>query len=476
MKTLITDMCAEQHCAAKSEKINKICKANNWQVNHLVLVCNEQTEICCNCTCSCLAFDTPVRQSATSTKAIQTFVIGDRVLAFDADGQSRESTIAFSNGTSATSVQPEMAYVSFRIGNEDITVTTTLNHTFLGADRRLIQAQMLVPNYQVMLADGAVTVITKLEIKSYTGGVWNIATTTEQPENLDGHLVDTDGILSGDFALQLFYDDLAAKGYAVPRDSLPAVTTRAHDAMVDAHAASQQGVTLAARPQRDLASFMASAGSNNAISILGASKGGITLNGDHSFTLQIPKSALNQGFLTAAQAVEVQGLQQADSTRDPQRAGNCLWLFKLFHGFYPQIHFIYDAASREANAFSFVLGPQQYVLVQGGLARTEHMKWQGLALLLGYLVARFDKDALDTLHCKAIADYLAPSTLQTVFNPLYPTVIFESLKQVTALFSHIPSKEDDPVPGCASTTLDCRVETYKQSIAFLPEPSCIEAP
>ncbi|WP_430444184.1 MAG: Ig-like domain-containing protein [Pseudomonas piscis] len=476
----MTDMCKAQHCSGVSTQINNTCKANGWPVNHLVLVC-DSTGACCNCTCSCLAFDTPVRQSATQTKSIQTFVVGDPVLAYDPNGQSQVRDVAFSNGTTVTSVQPEMAYVSFLVGKDEITVTVTMNHTFLGADRKLIQAQMLRPGYQVMLANGTPTEVTRLEVKSYTGGVWNISTSIGQPTNLDGHLIDTDGILSGDFSVQLFYDELADQGLAVQRGTEPAVTTRAHDAVVNSHAASIKGVTLSARPKQDLAAFLASASKSAATSLrsAGAGAGGITLQGDHGFTLAIPSQAINQGFLTQIQAEEAQHSQQAHSIRDPQRAGYCLWLFKLFQAIYPNIHFILDASSREANAFSLQLNKDQYVLVQGGLVRADALQWQGLALVLGYLVSRFsDSQPVGPtgLLCKSVADYLAPSVLQSVFNPLYPSVIFDAINQVETFFGYIPTKADHPETGCHATDLDCRIETYRRAISFEPSPPCAGGP
>lgn len=475
----MTDKCTAEHCGSVSQQINDTCKANGWPVNHLVLVCNNNN--CCTCTCSCLAFDTPVRQSPSATKAIQTFIVGDPVLAYDPDGQSEIRNVAFSDGTSPASVQPEMAYMSFQIGTEERTVTATLNHTFLRADRKLIQAQMLRPGCQVLLADGTLTQVTKLEINSYTGGVWNISTSIGKPKDLNGHLLDTDGILSGDFAVQLFYDELAAQGLAVPRGNEPAVTTRAHDAMIEAQAATRsRKYSLAARPTQDLASFLA-ADKGPATLLRGtASSGGeIVLHGDHRFTLEVPKQALNQGFLTDIQAKEAQHAQQPRQERDPQRIGYSLWLFKLFQSFYPDTHFIVDAATREANAYAFRLGTQPYVLVQGGLVRAEQLEWQGLALVLGYLVSRFSNaQPLDPqgLLCKPAADYLAPSILQTVFNPLYPTVIFDAINQVEALFSHIPTQTDQPETGCHGSNLACRVETYRRAIAFETTPTCAGGP
>jgi len=74
---MATPMCPAEHCSKTSTAINDTCKANDWPVNHLVLVCNPVTGECCNCTCSCLAYGTPVA-IPSGTKAIQTFALGDQ--------------------------------------------------------------------------------------------------------------------------------------------------------------------------------------------------------------------------------------------------------------------------------------------------------------------------------------------------------------------------------------------------------------
>lgn len=469
-----TPMCSAQHCGSVSQQINDTCKANDWPVNHLVLVC-DTTGYCCNCTCSCLAFDTPVTVSAGQTKAIQTFKLDDPVLAFDPSGAPQQRSVAFSDGTDATSVQPEMAYVSFKIGADERTVTVTLNHTFLLADtRKLIQAQMLAAGTGLLLADGTTASVTKLEIKSYTGGVWNISTAIGRPANLDGHLIDTDGILSGDFAVQLFYDELVKDGYATPPGVYPAVTSRGHDLAHDAQAKT----AISARPRQDLQQFMKAATAGHQAIRGSGSKGGVTLQGDHSFTLAVPPTAINDGYLTEVQAEELRAGGLHPVSRDPQRAGYCLWLLKAFHAFYPDIHFVFDASAREANGYAFYLGRAKYILIQGGLVRAVPLEWQGLVLVLGYLVSRFSKDTqgADHLVCKPQADYLGPSVLQTVFNPLYPDIIFDAINQVEATFKLIPTKADQPITGCHATDLDCRVATYRQAIGFNPLPVCAGGP
>ncbi|KWD73810.1 Ig-like domain-containing protein [Burkholderia ubonensis] len=472
---MATAKCTEEHCSAKSQQINDTCKTEGWPVNHLVLVC-DTTGYCCYCTCSCLAFDTPVAVSATQTKSIQTLTLQEPVLAFDPTGASQQRSVAFSDGTSATSVQPEMAYVSFKVGADERTVTVTMNHTFLLADtRKLIQAQMLSVGTGLLLADGTTAAVTKLEINSYTGGVWNIATSIGKPVDLDGHLIDTDGILSGDFAVQTFYDDLVKQGLAIAPGAYPAVTTRGHDQAADAQAA----VTLAARPRHDFAQFLATVTApHQVIRQPNAQGGAVTLYGNHSATLALPPVAVTSGYLTEVQADELRigGLHPV--TRDPQRAGNCVWLMTLFHAVFPDIHFVFDASAREANGYAFYLGSTKYVLVQGGLVRAVPLEWQGLSLILGYLVNRFPNQPQPShgLICKAEADYLAPAALQTVFKPLYPHVIFDAINQVEATFKLIPTKVDQPTAGCHATDLGCRITTYRHAIGFDPLPACAGGP
>ncbi|WP_175917249.1 Ig-like domain-containing protein [Burkholderia pyrrocinia] len=470
-----TPVCSAQHCSQVSQYVNDTCKQEGWPVSKPVLVCDASGK-CCECKCSCLAFDTPVAVSATQTKSIQTLKLQDPVLAFDPTGASQQRSVAFSDGTTATSVQPEMAYVTVKIGTDEHTVTVTLNHTFLHADtRKLIQAQMLSVGTGLLLADGTTTAVTKLEIKSYTGGVWNIATSIGKPDNLDGHLIDTDGILSGDFAVQIFYDDLVKQGLATAPGVYPAVTTRGHDQAADA----QASVTLAARPRHDFAQFLSTVtGAHQVIRQPNAQGGAVTLHGDHSATLEIPAAARTGGYLTEIQADELRigGLDPV--TRNPQRAGDCLWLMKLFNAFFPDIHFVYDASAREANGYAFYLGATKYILVQGGLVRAAPLEWQGLSLILGYLVSRFrdQPQQPNGLLCKPEADYYAPAPLQTIFNHLYPDVIFDAISQVEATFKLIPTKADQPATGCHASNLGCRITTYRQAIGFHPLPVCAGGP
>lgn len=471
-----TPACSGQHCGQISEQINNNCKQQGWPQNHCVLICNPITGECCNCTCSCLAYGTPVGIPDDQTKQIQEFKIGDLVTAYNPDGTSAYYKVEFSDGTSPSSVQPEMAYVTYADeAGAETTIIVTLDHTFLRPDGRLIRASMLVPGMTLARTQGGEATIRDYRIKGYTGGVWNIATSLGRPDSMDGHLIDTQGLLSGDYALQLFYGDFVATGQALTAEETPEVTSQRHNEAMAVAGVSTQ------RESITVTEFMA--GARGAVEVLASGGrhggGGVFLHHDDAIELTVPVAAAIHGFLTDAQAAEV----SAKLLRPTERTANAMtqtqWLSTLFHGFYEEVNIIIDAPNHGANAYSFFLGEQKYLLIQGGLIRAEPLSWQGLALVLAYCVNRFYGGApygIDGMTCKPQADYGIVGVLNNVYYPLYPNVVFDAVNQVKALFEQIGDKADNPVQGCHETTLDCRVQTYYAAMQYLDLPSCAGGP
>ncbi len=469
-----TPMCSSAHCSGVSKQINDTCKKNSWPLNHLVLVCNPVTGECCNCTCSCLAYNTPVLIPNSQQKLIQDFKIGDLVIAFNPDGTSAPHPVEFSNGTGPTSVQPEMVHMEYGMPDGTVrTIIVTLDHTFLRPDGRLIRASMVRPGFDLKLADGSTTSVSGYEVKGYTGGVWNIATSTGEPTSLDGHLLDTHGILSGDYAVQLYYSELSGTGLATDASETPEVTTSGYDA-----AAGPGGLPAAqpSPPTLPVVDFLAThTGPTNRLT----PGGRLFLHHDHSFVLEVPVQPAIQGYLTEAQAAEVSANLQPTTERTVAAMTETRWLATLFNAFYPDITIIIDAPNRSANAYSFHLGAESYILLQGGLIRARPLGWQGIALILAYSVGRFAGGpplGPGGLTCKPEADYSVIGVLNKVFYPLYPNMIFEAYNQIQALFADISDKLDNPAPGCHETTLDCRIETYSAAMQYLDLPACAGGP
>jgi hypothetical protein len=195
-------------CTGMAAKIKTICQQNGWPPGHMVLVCAEGSGGCCNC--MCLVYGASVAVPG-GTKAIETFAPGDSVLAAGPSLDWVPLPVEFSDGTAATAVQPQMIY--FTYGDPAQTLIVPPDHTFLTPGGKLIRADRLQVGGSLVAADGGEVEITRIEIKEYHGGVWNIATRHEKPTNLDGHLINTQGVVSGDYAVQLLFDELTEAGY-----------------------------------------------------------------------------------------------------------------------------------------------------------------------------------------------------------------------------------------------------------------------
>lgn len=470
------DHCTEGHCSAAAPVVNESCKRNGWGNGVWVPVFDPNTGACCLCACSCAAYDTPVAIGKGQTKPIQLFELGDPVLARE-NGQWVSKTVKFSNGTSSTSIQPEMCYITYELNGEEQTIVVTLDHTFLTPGNKLIRADQLMAGSELQVAAGGITPILKFEVNSYEGGIWNIATSDKGvPTSLEGHLIDTQGLISGDYAVQLFFNELSKQGLAVSGDLMPHFNTEKYVENLKSEEARIMPAFQESPPEINLANFLAAGVGGLSSRQAAPGEGGIFLHLDYAHILQVPEFATNtQGYLTTKQAAEV---KIRDSIVPASVPGMTDWLFTLFHAFYPEINFILDLPNQKANAFALRLSDQMNVLMQGGLVRAKQLGWEGTALILGYLVDRLlgEPDGSDGFTCKPVADFNAVGRLINVFNPLYFCVIPNALQQITDLFDSLKSKEDDPVGDCHSTTLDCRIETYKRAMQYLPLPECAGGP
>jgi Pretoxin HINT domain len=449
-------MCSATHCSGISQQINNTCKKNNWQVGHLVMICDPYTGECCDCTCSCAAYGTPVA-TPSGEKAIQTIAIGSQVLAANTAFEWTATDVNFSDGTGPDGQQPEMLYITY--GDDNKIIIVTLDHTFLTPDGTLIRANRLMRGDALIAADGSQVPISNVRVDAYSGGVWNIATAVGQPTSLDGHLINTGGVISGDYAVQLYYDEI---GFSSKANAERPV----HGS--DEYRAAAGLLPRVELPERPLHEVLAMATAN-----AGASS--YLLHTDHAYVIGVPTKGI-RGYLTTAQAAEVRDVIPVRSMQNSEMIAYAEWLFQAFQSFYPQTRFILDWPNANANAYSVALDDEQYyVLIQGGLLRTQPLGWQGMALIIAYCVARYlpgQPRSPDGELCKAQSDQATGAVLRNVFFPLYPHVAFDAIKQIEALFDTLSSKEDSPVENCVPVDLGCRVEIYKSTIGLEPLPTC----
>jgi hypothetical protein len=142
---------------------------------------------------------------ATESKAAHEIEIGDKVRAA-LDGrlsQWAERPVQFSAGIGADPARP-MIEIRFGDAADAGTILATRNQLFLMPGGVLKRAARLAAGRDVLVrADGATAPIVAMEATKALRGVHQIATSRDPATDLGGHLIVVNGIVCGDYALQL---------------------------------------------------------------------------------------------------------------------------------------------------------------------------------------------------------------------------------------------------------------------------------
>ena len=176
----------------------------------------------CFCCCSCLAFGTPIA-TPDGAKAIELFNIGDSVSVGSWDKSKlgwANGSVKFSSGTDPGSVNT-MIFIAFGEGRQ---IIATADNLFLMSDGKLKRADRLVPGKdQILTADGSGLGVTAVVSGQWSKGLHHIATGLEFTGSLDGHLINANGIVTGDYCLQINQTELVKRGLMDDPAAMPAL-------------------------------------------------------------------------------------------------------------------------------------------------------------------------------------------------------------------------------------------------------------
>lgn len=452
--------CSSAHCSGADAEINEICKQEGWPVNHPVLTRDAQGP--CICSCSCLAHDTPVQIAANAFKAIQYFQLGDSVLAAGKTLEWKEHKVVFSQGTTGASRQKFTVLVTY----SDTFLVVTSDHLFVLANGKLKPASKLNTEDKLVTPDGRAVTIKALHIGDYTGGFHHIATSKSEPnENLDGHLLNTNGVVSGDYAVQLFYrvGDLKA---SLPDDEgdLPIIGS-------PEYVAKWGDVCL--RAPQPISALRVSNSSAPDRQI-----------GDISTPLFVPAE---QTVITvptdAASFISEEEARQKGA--DPKRAWNdplsrewTEYLIGQHRAFYPNVIYHLDWADNTVNAYAWIENGVRHVALKGGLVRHVALELEGIALVLAHELAHHyggDPTFPGGLSCEGQADYRGVRNVMRVvwFGEQYIAMTDRGIQQMANFFG-VPN---DPTPpsgsaGCSHPPGPCRIATYHAAVTLAGKSNC----
>jgi len=346
-KSLAQGECPGQHCSAKAEVVNRMCKELGNQGRPVFV---ENNGSYCWCKCSCLASSTPVESDVNSWKPIGDVKVGETVLAIDGNGKWAKANVVYSDG----SAMPEkpFPYAIYVSTENNVTLITTASHLFLMPDGSLKRADRLTPKDKLLDKNRKELKITTLTSGSYLGPIHHIATTNWDEENtsLSGHLINTSGVISADYFAELFL---------------------------------QPSQNLLNSPQVNSAEYSKSYDLTEA---LGASKLKDTIQFSESTRFipykqkADPKNAMY--FIPPGLDVAIGGsLSPLDNSLPYEMA---LYLADHFKVYYPNVIFHVEWADARVNAFAWMQGGQRHVSILGGLLRHNAIKLEGASLVLAH--------------------------------------------------------------------------------------------
>ena len=151
--------------------------------------------------------NTFISVSKDHAKPIQEFAVGDLVLAADSAALKTwtQKPVKFAMGL----VEGQIRIVRIFFGDENKKtkdLAVTMDQLFLMRDGKLKKASTLIPHSdQLIQADGTTVAIQSMSIETFYQGINDIATSGSPAKSLDGHLLLANGIVIGDYALQLGY-------------------------------------------------------------------------------------------------------------------------------------------------------------------------------------------------------------------------------------------------------------------------------
>jgi hypothetical protein len=368
-------------------------------------------------------------------------------------------------------------------------IAVTSDHLFLTENRKLKRADRLAPGDHLVDPQGLPVTIKSVHIGTMRAGFHHIATRKEEPSaDLEGHLLNTNGVVSADYAVQMFYRVPANRRVAfagngsTEHDNLPIVGSSAY--------VSKYGESSLLAPNATNASFMGDedTGLKNAE---GETFLRVGLNNapDQSNSLFIPADATKtkipshaHSFISRTEA-DQRALSPKRAFNDPRSRGWTEWLLEYHSYFYPEIGidgYTLDWSSDEVNAYAWVeLGTgKRRVDIKGGLVRDIALNQEAIALVIAHETGHHYGGAPthgSGLSCEGQADYEAVATVMR--KVWYGSDYFQKVKPAISQMADFFNVPDSPtVPGgtagCSHPAGSCRIATYYAAAALESKPGC----
>jgi hypothetical protein len=397
----------------------------------------------CYCCCSCFAYGTPIEKTPGNYVRAEQVKKGDFILAAGLSLQWAPRQVMFDLGF-LTGGQVYFMY-TLRIGYPEEPagfrdLTVSLDHLFLRTDGKLIAVQDINAGDRLRRADGGEAPVILRVNGGFEGGIHSVEMGPFENNDLNGHLINSFGIVSADYAVQAAYasGDTAVTALMVSDDDLPPVSQQGASGEPDVLAA------FLADPEQWPPGFVPS--------------GGTLIN--------IPRNA--RDFFTSAQAEILLAELEFDPPSNLVASAMVDYLFAVASAFYPDLVYILDWDNNLPNAYAFRQREQSYIVINGGLARIKHVNRNGVALVLATMIAH----SLGK-YCVAEADYYGVADVMRLMwnGEMFGNTWIAATEQIGKVFEHLPDSGTGTDP-CREPSTSCRLQSYRAGLMLAEVPEC----
>lgn len=460
------ELCPNNYCGNNKNLIDGDCHDLDYQAGNKIVIQKDGMPRC-YCVCSCLAVDTPIGAPGGPIKVQDIVADQTKIYAAGRDMKFTEYLVTQAS-KSAPGVTEHTIYLHYALSDKtEQELVVSRDHVFILSTGELIRADMLQLTDQ--LVDAQANPVQLLEILwgSYDGIFYEFATKMEPPDaNLTGHLVLTNGVVSGDFAVQAFVN------MTVPAHSPSAARTTALNVApprpvvgsAEWRVLHAPATTPAEPKQVNSGEFI------------------------HAPAKKIEVPAHASSFLPPLQAAFLELFAPKRDYNDPYYEQMGQYLETFFSAWYPDVNYQFDWYSDEVNAHSWVATDgAKNVLLVGGLLRIVGFDFEGVALAIAHELGHLYGEPDGSNHgvtCEGEADYWgAKIVLRKVwFGEYYLDNTTKAIEQIKTLFGYLlfgkaadrpPTTENDR-RGNAYPSISCRLDTYKAALALDPKPACAD--
>jgi hypothetical protein len=417
----------------------------------------------CYCCCSCFAYNTMVAVPGGQV-AIQEIGVGKKVRSAKLDKGGKpvwsEATVTFSAGVK-DGEHPFMVYINH--GDDARDLICNADQIFALSSGQLVPAQHLTLHDQLMGEDGRPVKINLVAVGNYTGGIHHISTGSYWAGVADGHLLLADGVVVGDFLLQMNYETLQRSNKVADIGARAVIGTADYNSK---HGSLRQG------------------GAHVAFAAEGHAPAGARVelqSGRFAFYTTETTNLYVKGvsMFTDAQAQDILENGKQLALSNPVPKSEIANIFRILKGFYPDFNYYLDWYRMEPNVYSFEEYGEKFIVITGGLARMIGISYEGLMMAVADGLSRFiglpPKIPSGYVGTGA-ADYFAFGVVSRAvwYGNSWINSVMPAYTQFQTIFELISPQHagGDPRDPIEYPSVACRLSAMQSGLAGGALPSC----